>query len=149
MFAGRESAQRSHTGRIEPHTSSGSHTDRYAQDTHTKDADIQSKYIEAADPQDEYAKDADCFMKAMDQAIAKRAVLPPDCPCHAPTLQLCVPINGSDGEHDPLSRFLAERSSEQSACFVRMDTGTLSISRDCICGRLVEQAAAAGQSAGS
>lgn len=120
---------------------------RYAQDTYTKDADIKARYVKVADSQDEYAKDADCFMKAMDQAIAKTAVLPLDCPYHAPILQLRIPINGSNGEHDSLNRFLAE--GEQSACFFRMDTGTLSISRDCICGRLVEQAAAAGQSNGS
>lgn len=161
LFAGRESAKRSYTGQVEPHTSSGGPTNRcaqdpnlqntnirglYTQETYTKHSDIQDGYIEAAEPQDEYAKDTDYFMKAMDQAIAKTVVLLLDCPCHAPTLQLRIPIKESNGEHDPLSRFLAEGSLEQSTCFFRTDTGTLSISRKCICGRLVEQVAPAGQS---
>src|SRR5215469_8484136 len=129
VFAGRASVQRSQTGRVEPQTSSGSPADCYAQNTHlqetnTKHTKIQDKYIKAADLQDESAKDADHFMKAMDEAIKKTVVLTSDCPCHAPTLQLCIPTNGPSGEHNPLSRFLAEGSLEQSACFLRADTGT-------------------------
>jgi len=153
VFAGRTLAQQNHTGRIELPTSSGTSADRSAQTTHlqetcTKHADIQDECIEAADLQDECTKDADDFMKAMGEAIKKTAVLTTDCPYHAPTLQLRIPTNGPSIEHDPLSRFLMEGTSEQSACFFRTDTGMLSVNRNCTCGRLVEQVAAAGHSNG-
>ncbi|EKG19402.1 hypothetical protein MPH_03265 [Macrophomina phaseolina MS6] len=58
------------------------------------------------------------------------------CSYHKPLLQLQThtPIYASTISHDPLSRFLAEGPSEQSALYIQSDNGNTSLTRNCTCG---------------
>ena len=55
------------------------------------------------------------------------------CPYHGPILRMDHSARGHGSGLDPMSRFLHEGHSEQSALFIRPDTDQPSTSRGCAC----------------
>lgn len=69
------------------------------------------------------------------------ATHPAPCPYHNPILQLQPASHttyASTKSQNPLDRFLAEGSGEQSALYNRSDNGQTSLARGCTCGHTLE-----------
>ncbi|KAF2250293.1 hypothetical protein BU26DRAFT_518703 [Trematosphaeria pertusa] len=74
--------------------------------------------------------------KAAAQSTPNGTAGPHSCPYHANVL--AMNSNTTSKGLTPMQRFLSEGATEQSALFVRPDTGELSISKGCTCGGKTE-----------
>ncbi|KAF2182413.1 hypothetical protein K469DRAFT_690874 [Zopfia rhizophila CBS 207.26] len=79
--------------------------------------------------------------KAIKHAVNNHllATTTPDCPYHAPVLQLTPRAPPAPQQLCPLERFINTLPSEQSAIFLCPDDGGVSISKDCTCGQVSQE----------